>query len=149
MPVVRYFCFVGAALLALLFVADAFLPEVPVTHTAEAAADLPMIRIQSDRKWPAKVVFDTSLVAPAPVQLATAETAGPVAAAPSGSDISAKMRVREAFAQLPTPDLKQDTASSQQQKPPLKRRVVKKRVGPPTMLVAQQPQWGFFASSTW
>ena len=52
MLVLRYFVFVGGALLALLLLSDAVLPKAPASGTNVAAADLPMIRIHSEQKWP-------------------------------------------------------------------------------------------------
>jgi hypothetical protein len=153
MPVARYFLFVGAALLALLFVADAYLPKLPVTAVTDAAADLPMIRIQSDRKWPERIVFDTSIPAVSPVQTAAVV---PVQAPAGVADVSAK--VREAFAQLQPPDAKPSQqlqpAASKAPAPaaPPKRKVAKKHVAPPMVLVAQQQQqrpFGFFGNNTW
>ena len=66
MPVLRYFMFVGAALVALLFVVGAELPASPTVEAANAAPDLSTIRIHSDRKWPERVVFDTSAPATVP-----------------------------------------------------------------------------------
>jgi hypothetical protein len=145
MPLARYFFFVGAALLALLFVSDAFLPKLPVADKTETAADLPMIRIQSDRKWPERIVFDTSVPAFTPALLAKTEAAVPVRAPTTVADVSAKVRVREAFAQLQPSDLKKPEPAPK----PRKRKIAKKRVAPPTVLVAQQPQFGFFANNTW
>jgi hypothetical protein len=87
MPLFRYFAYVGGALLALLFVASAFVPEaVPV---AERDATKPVIRITSDRVGPPRVDFDTRLqLPPAPVPLSIA----PLRTAP-----------REAMAQLAEP----------------------------------------------
>ena len=51
MPLARYFFFVGGVLLALLFISDAYLPKLPVAD--RAYTDLPVIRIHSNRKWPA------------------------------------------------------------------------------------------------
>jgi hypothetical protein len=155
MPVARYFLFVGAALLALLFVADAWLPKLPVTAVADAAADTPMIRIQSDRKWPERIVFDTSVPAVSPGQTAAVV---PVQAPVRVADASAK--VRDAFAQLPPPDMKPSQqlqpAASKTPAPapavPQKRKVAKKRQAPPMVLVAQQQQqrpFGFFGNNTW
>ena len=61
MPIARYFAVVGSALAVLLLIADWCLPEPPARfpdrpEVVERAA----IRIRSDRKWPEKVVFDTS-----------------------------------------------------------------------------------------
>ena len=61
MPLLRYFLFVGGSLLALLFVVNAAYPTVPLPDTLTSAADLPPIRIHSERKLPDRVVFDTSV----------------------------------------------------------------------------------------
>jgi hypothetical protein len=148
MPIARYFFFVGGVLLALLFLSDATLPKLPVAD--RAVSDLPAIRIHSDRKWPEPVVFDTTIRAVTPVQIAKAQAdvPAPVAAA----DISAKARVREAFAQLQPSDAKQlESSYPKKPEPKLqpKRKVARKHIAPPTVLVAQQPQFGFFANNTW
>jgi hypothetical protein len=148
MPVARYFVFVGGVLLALLFISNAYLPPSPETVTA--SADLPLIRIHSERKWPERIVFDTEIRPAAPVQTAKTEAVAP-APAPVVAEMSAKVRVRDAFAQLPfNPKLAQ---SSDPKKPepklPPKRRVAKRHVAPPTMQVAQQRQFGFFANNIW
>ncbi|SHL79272.1 hypothetical protein SAMN05444159_6832 [Bradyrhizobium lablabi] len=162
MPVARYFMYVGGVLLALLFVINAYLPAPPPVAD-RADAELPVIRIHSARQWPKAVVFDTSQ--PAPAQIAKTETAAPAPA--TVADASAKARVRDAFAQLQPSDLKQVEKQGAQPdpktaevktaevKPQPKRRVAKRRVappvGPPTMLVAQQPHFGFglFGNNVW
>ncbi|WFU82605.1 hypothetical protein QA645_07670 [Bradyrhizobium sp. CIAT3101] len=58
MPIIRYFAFVGALLLALLFAADRYLPA-PVERVAAADPDRTIIRIASARRLPDKIVFDT------------------------------------------------------------------------------------------
>ncbi|MDE2329206.1 MAG: hypothetical protein KGK16_00250 [Bradyrhizobium sp.] len=144
MPVMRYFLFVGAALLALLFVVSAAMPSPPVVKATNTAADLPMIRIHSERKWPERLVFDTSAkpVVVAPVQTASI---APIPPAPAlRTDASTKLTARDAFAQATPVDLQK-----QQAKPARKRRVARKHVSPPTMLVAQRPQFGFFANNIW
>jgi hypothetical protein len=149
MPLMRYFLFVGAALLALLFVAGEAFPTLPAVEVSNTAADLPMIRIHSDRKWPERVVFDTSIptFVPAQTQIAKNE---PGVAAPaqvavnSAVDGSTKVTARDAFAQLVPSDLKKPDP-----KPQRKRRIAKRRVAPPTMLVAQRPQFGLFANNIW
>jgi hypothetical protein len=155
MPLARYFLFVGGALLALLFVVNLELPEAPVAQAVhDASADLPPIRIHTDRKWPERVVFDTSVPA-APSLVATTRARVPAPAAVA--EISVNQRVREAFAQLKPSDaeLKQDVALKQpdpvkpQPLPPQKRRIAKKRIAPPMVLVAQQPQFGFIVRNTW
>jgi hypothetical protein len=83
MPVLAYFWKVGAALLALLFLADLYLPRdqllAPVAE--KTAADHPTIYIRSDRKLPERVVLDTN----SPVAVAAA----PVPSVPSIAKTSA------------------------------------------------------------
>ncbi len=156
MPVLRYFVFVGAALLALLFVVAATFPALPTAQVASstdaAAADVSMIRIHSDRKWPERVVFDTSapttvpaaLVAagPAPTQTAKNETG--VAAPADVADVGTRVTARDAFAQLAPPDLKKLNP-----KPRPKRKIAKRHLAPPPIQVAQRPQFGLFANNLW
>jgi hypothetical protein len=143
MPLMRYFLYVGGALLALLFIADACLPPLPVAKASRSAADLSVIRIHSDTKWPERVVFDTTrpTIAPVPATV-VAEAAAPqekTAAAPL------KSGVREAFAQLPAPA-----------HPKVKRKAVARNyagppnyAGPQRMLVAQQRPVAFFGNNIW
>jgi hypothetical protein len=150
MPLMRYFLYVGAALLALLFVAGEAFPTLPVAPVAEAAntaADVPMIRIHTDRKWPERVVFDTSAPTIVPAQTHIATNEAGVAAPVTAADASIKVTARDAFAQLVPTDLKKPSPKPQQ-----KRKVAKRRVVPPTaptMLVAQRPQFGLFANNIW
>ncbi|WFU76395.1 MULTISPECIES: hypothetical protein [unclassified Bradyrhizobium] len=58
MPIVRYFVFIGALLLALLFAADRYLPA-PVAQASPTDPDRTIIRIASARSLPEKIVFDT------------------------------------------------------------------------------------------
>ena len=152
MPVLRYFLFVGGALLALLFAVDAFAPKVPVVvAAAEASAttENPTLRIRSDRKWPDRIVFDTSLptIVP-PAQTAATEVSPPPPTA--AGEFTAKARVRESFAQFRPAD-----ESKPEAKPQPKRKIAKHRAAPQVALVAQQPQRfgffgnNFFANNTW
>jgi hypothetical protein len=156
MPIARYFLFVGTALLALLFITDAYLPKLPAGDSANTASNvatnLAVIRIHSDRKWPERMEFDTSLptITPAPVR--TAEASVPATAA----DAAAPARMRDAFAQLQAPQQLQtpQLQTSEPKKPapklpPKRRTVAKSHLGPPTMLVAQQPRLGFFGNPIW
>jgi len=151
MPLARYFFFVGGALLALLFVSNAYLPKLPAADSSVAAVDMPVIRIHTDRKWPQRVVFDTSIptITPRPPANPVASVAAPAAIA----DVSAKVRVREAFAQLPPPSdptrLQPSDPKKSEPKLQHKRRIAKNRAGPPGMLVAQQPRFGLFDTSGW
>jgi hypothetical protein len=134
----RYFLFVGGVLLALLFVSDAYTPKSPVVSRADTTAttENPTLRIRSDRKWPELVVFDTSLptIVPAP----TAKTEASVPAPTTVADVSAKVRVLDAFVQ-----------STDHKKPEPKRKIAKNHIAPRMVLVAQRPRFGFFANDTW
>jgi hypothetical protein len=164
MPLLRYFVYVGGALLALLLFCDAVLPQVPLPVNLASGSDLPAIRIRSDRKWPERVVFDTTIPSIAPVTVAAAQAA-PVA--PAIAEASAKARVREAFAQIPSGQSEQAGAKvaaatkiaampagepnkAELKQPQPKRKVAKARpaAGRPVMLVAQQPHFGLF-DTTW
>ena len=70
MPIVRYFVFVGGLLLALLSVADRYLPEVPERFAA-SDIDKTIIRIRSARPLPEKEVFDISRPPSRPAFVAT------------------------------------------------------------------------------
>jgi len=59
-PIGRYIAFVGSLLLAILFVADWYLPMAPAQSVTSREADKPIIRIKSDHKLPERIVFDTS-----------------------------------------------------------------------------------------
>jgi len=145
MPVMRYFLYVGGVLLALLFVADAMAPKPEIVSVASAttnAIDLPMIRIRSDRKWPERVVFDTSAPVIAAPSAAPVEASVPVPP-PTVAAMSPISRVRETFAQFVPPEPKKPV-----QKLPPKKRVAKSRVAPVPvaqypMMVAQHQRFGF------
>lgn len=161
MPVLRYFVFVGAVLLALLFVCDAVLPNVPLPSTFNSRSDVPTIRIQSERKWPERVVIDTSI--PTPVTVAKVETLPPAA------NGAAKLRAREAFAQMPPVPPKAPAQMQVADRPaekaaasggsktasktaevrhPVKRKVARAHPQRPMIMVAQQPHFGWF-NFTW
>jgi hypothetical protein len=59
-PIARYFIFVGGALAVLLFIAGWCLPTPPAMFADQLAIDRAVIRIKSARKWPEKIVLDTS-----------------------------------------------------------------------------------------
>jgi hypothetical protein len=150
MPLLRYFVFVGGALLALLLVSNAYLPKIPDEVRADSGFDRSVIRIHSDRKWPERIVFDTNqpTIVPAPAAITTASVQAPATVA----DVSAKARVREALAQLPPPAQTQAQLSDPKkpEKPAQrKRKIAKRRAAPPLMLVAQQPQFSLFGNNTW
>lgn len=144
MPLLRYFVFVGGALLALLFAVSAYMPTVPAVPASKSTADLSIIRIHSDHKWPERVVFDTSQpTTPPPPSLAAPVVAE---ATPPQKSVAApplKGKVREAFAQLrPNPNKLRNSERK-------RRLVAKNHFGPPTFLVAQQPHFGLFGNNIW
>ncbi|GMO92946.1 hypothetical protein [Bradyrhizobium sp. TM239] len=89
MPIIRYFVFVGALLLVLLFAADRYLPA-PVEQAGPSEPDRTIIRIASARSLPEKIVFDTRPRADLP----TIAQADPL---PEES----RQQVREAMAAMP------------------------------------------------
>ena len=60
MPIARYFIFVGGTLAALLLIAGWCVPTPPAMFANQRAIDRSIIRIKSARRWPEKVVLDTS-----------------------------------------------------------------------------------------
>ncbi len=74
MPLGRYFAFTGSLLLALLFLADWYIPKVAPATVADV--DRTIIRIHSAHKWPEAINIDTSLptIVP-PTTTVVAETA--------------------------------------------------------------------------
>ncbi len=89
MPIIRYFVFVGALLLGLLFAANRYLPD-PVDPSAAVDPDRTIIRIASARSLPEKIVFDTRPRTDAPM----IAQANPVVEEP-------QQQVREAMAAMP------------------------------------------------
>jgi hypothetical protein len=102
MPLFQYFGWVGSFLLAALFaaswwfsgnVADVPPPRPPLSESIH-------IRIHSDRKWPARVVFDTTRARLAPAENAHAETE-PQGQEASEEPVAAERRDPvEAFAEM-------------------------------------------------
>ena len=147
MPLGRYFLYVGGVLLTLLFILDACLTKFPVTETQ---ANLPVIRIHSDRKWPERIVLDTSLpiIVPVPTAIAEDGVPGPGKVA----DVSAKEREREAFALMQPSDtrrLQTADAGKREVKPQRQRKIAKRHVMPRSVLVARQPRLGWFGNMIW
>jgi hypothetical protein len=82
MPVFRYFAFVGGALLALLLVLNWSLPSLNADGTQDSV-DRSIIRIHSQQKWPAAVVFDTTVPTIVPPPAAPVAAAAEPAAKPA------------------------------------------------------------------
>jgi hypothetical protein len=100
-----------------------------------------MIRIHSARKWPQRVVIDTSLPTIVPAQTAAAEPDTP---AMRVADVPAQAGTRDAYAQLTAPEPKKP-----EPKPRRKHRMARRQAAPPTMVAAQQRPFNFFASNSW
>ena len=92
MPVFRYFAYVGGALLALLLILNWSLPALNADGTQDSV-DRSIIRIHSQQKWPAAVVFDTT----------TLPTVAPPPAAAVAAAEPAVTPAREAFAMAVEP----------------------------------------------
>ena len=73
MPIARYIAWVGASLLALLFVVNYFFPEESAAPAREAS-NRPVIRIASVQQPPERIVIDTSqpTIVPPPTLFADA-----------------------------------------------------------------------------
>jgi hypothetical protein len=144
MPLARYFLYVGGALLALLFAADATLPKFPVTEKAHA--NLPLIRIHSDRKWPQRIVYDTSLPTGLSASVAALET--DIHVDVMNADVSFGPKEREAFAQMQSSDAEQSQRSasaSRQRKLQPRRKFARKGMS----RVAMARPFGWFGKSFW
>ena len=137
MPLVRYFLYVGGVLFTLVFILDACLTKLPVME--RSLVNSPVIRIHSDRKWPERIVFDTTLPTIVPAQTAIAED----------RVVSPKVRERQAFALMQPSDVKRlepTTSGRRDLKPQRQRKIVKRHVPPRSVLVARQPQFGWFGN---
>jgi hypothetical protein len=168
MPVLRYFLFVGGALLALLFVCDAVIPQVPLPATLRSGSDLPAVRIRSERRWPERVVIDTTVPAVTPIKIAQADAPkADVGQQSAAAGDAQKAKVRDAYAQIGSAEAKTTPSAktaalkvadatpakaAEFNRPEAKPRRKVAKVHPPRqmMLVAQQPQphFGFF-DYTW
>jgi hypothetical protein len=127
MPLLRYFIYVGGALVALLFVASYVFPETPTLPAHDASK--PMIRIASDRvAGPPRVDFDTRPQAP--------RVPSPIASTPAGP--------REAFAQLAAPRAVPAVAPVPA---PIKIEVAPARTEPRKPKVARRPDRQLIASN--
>lgn len=138
---VRFLAGAGGVLLALMLVANAYLPQSAAP--ASTGDDThPTIRINSTRKGPERVVFDTSLPTTAAPASPTVPDAAPPPPAPT----------REAFAQMP--DEPSERGAGTAAKPvtdarppaprPAHRHVARRGVEPPVAPQQRQFAGGFF-----
>jgi hypothetical protein len=149
MPLAAYFRNVGAALLALLFVANFYLPAPPVVQRATVYP--PAIRIHSDRKWPEPVIFDTNM---AIVSAGPAAWNTVIAASPEAGDVPTSRTdasgVRDAFAMSPRPNSLHATSVDQgkrhlKQKTAARRKYARHQI----VLAWRQRQFGWFEPRYW
>lgn len=147
MPLARYFLLVGAALLAVLFVAGALLPSPPAVERVEAQRTT--IRIHSAIKLPERVVFDTSI--PAVVHRADPVVAGTATpTTPSADDSSAG--ARQAFARMQSSDLRKLADARRPEirsASPRKREASKRTAVPRKVRLARQHQFDWFGGRMW
>lgn len=147
MPLLAYFRSVGAVLLALLLIAGFYLPTSPIAQ--RAAANPPVIRIHSERKLPALVVFDTTqaiLAAPTPAPWDTNPPAPP-GTIPAGPIDDA--RVRGAFARLPLPGSHRAASLEQRKRQPSRKYAGRRHAEPPIVLAARQGPVAWFGFRYW
>ena len=130
--------------MALLFAADAYAPKSEVASVTDGV-DRSVIRIHSDRKWPERVVFDTSAPTITVAPAVQAEASVPAPANVAG--ILPTARVRETFAQFVPVEPKKPQFKT------LKTKTVKSRVAPPKVRFAQHQRFdqrfGFAANDIW
>ena len=144
MPLARYLIWVGSVLLALLFVADAYLPKLPAVQASTDASPV-LIRIHAVQRWPERVVLDTSapmpraIVAASPMQVdPTSQTAAVI-----------PDRARNAMAQAQTSDLVQTQATSPKRQEAVRhrqQRAANRRVRRP---MYPQPQYAWSGGRMW
>ena len=147
MPLARYFLYFGGVLLTLVFILDAC-NQMPVMERAHVNS--PIIRIHSERKWPERIVFDSTLPTIVPAQTAIVEDR--VSRPATVADVAVKEREREAFALMQPSDAKRLEPSApgrRELKPQRQRKIVKRHVMPRSLLVARQPQFGWFGNTIW
>lgn len=133
MPLARYFLFVGAALLALFFAVDAYLPKPLSTEVPDARTDA--VRIHSDQKWPERVEIDTTL--PTITHPAMPMRVVNIPPAKAAEEIG-KAHVRDALAEARPAD---------SNRPKRKHRTIARGYyGSQPIRLAQQPQFGFFGN---
>ena len=140
MPLARYFLYVGGALLALLFISDPYLPKLQVADWGNSRPAI--IHIQSDQKWPERIVYDTSLPTAVPAQITNIEAnVAPPEIVPSATE-------REAFAQL-QPSSQLSDAKKREPKAQRQHKIAKRRAVPAALLAARQVQFGWFGNRIW
>jgi len=108
-PFLRYFIFVGGALVALLFAADWVWPSAPSAPAQQASTESPVeqtIRIRSARRWPDRIDFDTTqptIVPPAPLVAEAPPPAPPTPVVADNSALDAHAELKPPAKPAPAP----------------------------------------------
>ena len=135
-PLFRYFIMVGGFLLTLLFVAGAYLPNSRVDEGSKAVTK-PAILIESSRKWPERIVFDTTV----PTTLAVVPTEVPTVAS------SVRASPLDSMAQLEGPTARKEVGPARAAKG--KRVKIARRVSQPRLAYFQQRGFPNYFGSWW
>ena len=143
MPLAAYFRNVGAALFALLLIADFYLPTRPLPQ--KVAANPPVIRIYSDRKAAQPINFDTTQIviaaaAPAPWDR---NPPAPAARVTSNNHIDVS-GVRDAFASY-----REASVEKRQSTRKYAARGARRYAQRQMVLAARQPQFSWFGFRRW
>jgi hypothetical protein len=150
MPLLAYFWRVGAALLALLFAADFCLPKAMVVR--DDTIDRPTIRIHSDRKWPERLMLDTSqpvIIAAAP-DIASVQASAFVDRAEPPVTRTETAAVADALAMARTDQLPREAVDRKRPRKTQRIAMRSKRHAPPQMLLAaRQGQFPWFGYRYW
>ena len=139
MPIGRYMAWVGTALLAVLLVANWFLPQ-PLAEPAYDAVNRPVIRIASIQQPPERIVIDTNLptIVPPPTLAAEAAPDEPLPQVQSYASINSHTTVTGAEKKKSKAKKKQVNQVASKQQPPAPAIVVASSspatVAPPTKL---------------
>ena len=152
MPLAAYFRNVGAFLLALLLIADFYLPTPPVARNAEVYR--PAIRIHSQPKVPAPVAFDTTQIALAAAPPASWDINPPVPpiAREMPLDDADGSGLRAAYAMFPRADSHRAAQAEQRKRQPVRKYAAKgmRRYATHQIVLAARPgQFGWFGSRYW
>src|SRR5262249_23790562 len=128
-------------------IADFYLPTSPINQ--RPATNLPVIRIHSERKLPAPVVFDTTRAIPAAATPAPWDSNPPAPPRTMPADSADAARVRDAFAQLPRAEPHRAASLKQKKRPPNRRYASRRHAPPQIVLAARREQFGWFGFRSW
>ena len=147
MPLARYILYVGATLLALLFISDPYLPKLPAADSENSHPAT--IRIHSDHKWPERIVYDTSL--PTIVSTSIVGTEDIIQATETVAAVSTYAKERTAYAML-TPSgeqLQTSNAKMRELKSRHQAKNIRRRSPAPRFVLARHPQFGWLGRHFW